>query len=272
MPPADGHAPALPGGLGRLRSAQPLTGGSICRVWRGYLDDGTAVVVKQAPYDVAVEVDGLCALAAAGAPVPDVLAMSGEVLVLSSVGGTPDWPRLGAQIAHMHRADAGDRFGWHRDNLLGRALQRGGWSRNWPQFLVEHRLRPLLSAAALPAIVRSRLERAFDAPLHDLLTAHDPRPSLIHGDLWSGNIIAGRWLIDPAVWLADRELELAFARLFGGIPDAFFNAYGEAWPLPAGTEERLPALQLYHLLIHVWHFGAGYVPMVSDRLDRLGWR
>jgi fructosamine-3-kinase len=71
--------------------------------------------------------------------------------------------------------------------------------------------------------------------------------------------------------MADRELELAFARLFGGIPDTFFAAYTDTWPLAGDAEERLPALQLYHVLVHVWHFGAGYVPMVTDRLDRLGW-
>ncbi|HSK97217.1 MAG TPA: fructosamine kinase family protein, partial [Euzebyales bacterium] len=140
-----------------------------------------------------------------------------------------------------------------------------------PAFFAEHRLRPLLHADALPVAERARIERALSGPLPHLLGAHGPSPSLVHGDLWSGNVVTGRWLIDPAVWLADRELDLAFARLFGGIPDAFFAAYADVWPLPPGAEERLPALQLYHVLIHVWHFGAGYLPMVRERLDRLGW-
>ena len=262
---------ALPDGLGPLHDARPIRGGSICRVEAGVLDDGTAVVVKRAPYDVAVEVDGLEALRAAGAPVPDVLAADGDVLVLRHVDGEPDWALLGRRLADLHRDGAGDRFGWHRDNLLGRAPQQGGWSDDWPAFFAERRLRPLLDADALPVVLRDRIERALRGPLHDLLGAHDPAPSLVHGDLWSGNVVAGRWLIDPAVWLADRELELAFARLFGGIPDELFAAYADAWPLPPGAGERLPALQLYHVLIHVWHFGTGYVPMVRERLDRLGW-
>ena len=262
----------LPGTLGVLRDARACGGGSICRVWLGELDDGTPVVLKIAPYDVATEVDGLEALRTAGAPVPEVLAADADRLVLRRVGGPPDWEALGRRIAQLHRDTTGDRFGWHRDNLLGRAPQRGGWSDDWPAFLAEHRLRPLLTAEALPSDVRSRIERGIDGPLADLLGGDDPRPSLIHGDLWSGNVVAGRWLIDPAVWMADRELELAFARMFGGMPDAFFAAYRDTWPLAGGAEERLPALQLYHLLIHVWHFGAGYVPMVTDRLDQLGWR
>jgi fructosamine-3-kinase len=262
----------LPDDLGTLHDPRRIGGGSICTVWRGALDDGTAVVVKQAPYDVAVEVDGLQALARNGAPVPDVLAADGDVLVLRHVDGRPDWAALGRTLADVHAAEVGDRFGWHRDNLLGRAPQSGGWSDDWAAFFAEQRLEPLLDADALPAGVRARITRAIDGPLPDLLNAHGPRPSLIHGDLWSGNVVAGRWLVDPAVWVADRELELAFAHLFGGLPRTFFDAYADAWPLDTGAERRRPALQLYHLLIHVWHFGAGYVPMVVDRLDRLQWR
>ncbi len=264
--------PRLPAGLGRLRDARALGGGSICRVWAGRLDDGTAVVVKDAPYDVATEVDGLVALDAAGAPVPAVLGADGTRLVLTHVDGEPDWYGLGRRIALLHQRTASDRFGWERDNLLGRAVQRGGWSTDWPSFFASQRLRPLLATAALPAAVRGRLERGIDGPLQDLLGAHDPPACLIHGDLWSGNIVDGRWLIDPAVWMADRELELAFTRLVGGVPPDLFEGYDSVWPLPDGAADRRGALQLYHLLIHVWHFGASYVGMVVDRLDRLGWR
>ncbi|HSJ46379.1 MAG TPA: fructosamine kinase family protein [Euzebyales bacterium] len=263
--------PALPDGLGRLHGARRLGGGSICTVWAGTLDDATPVVVKRAPYPVDVEVDGLTALAHAGAPVPDVLAADDDVLVLRHVSGDADWHALGVCLADVHRTTCGDRFGWHRDNLLGRAIQLGGWSDDWPVFLVEQRLRPLLGADALPDDVRRRLERAIAGPLGDLLGAHAPSASLVHGDLWSGNIVDGSWLVDPAVWMADRELELAFTRLFGGVPEPFFAGYDSRWPLPSGAAQRRPALQLYHLLIHVWHFGAGYVGPVVDRLDSLGW-
>lgn len=268
-----GARPAtLPADLGQLHDARPLGGGSICSAWAGTIDDGTPVVVKVAPYDVDVEVDGLEALRTAGAPVPEVLGFDGAVLVLREVGGPPQWHALGRRLAEVHRTSAAARFGWHRDNLLGRAVQPGGWSSRWPAFFAEHRLRPLLSASALPPAVRDRIDRALHGRLPALLGDHDPPASLIHGDLWKGNIIAGRWLIDPAVWMADRELELAFTHLFGGVPPQFFDGYESQWPLLDGASDRRPALQLYHLLIHVWHFGAGYVPMVVDRLDRLDWQ
>jgi fructosamine-3-kinase len=263
--------PPLPGGLGRLHRPTRLGGGSICDVWAGSTGDGTPVVVKRAPYDVDVEVDGLTALGTAGAPVPDVLAARDQVLVLRHVSGEADWHELGRRLAQVHHATVDTRFGWHRDNLLGRAAQPGGWSDDWPTFFAEHRLRPLLTAAALPATVRHRIEVGIAGPLPELLGGHAPAASLIHGDLWSGNIVDGAWLIDPAVWMADRELELAFTLLFGRVPEPFFVGYDSRWPLPHGAAERRPALQLYHLLIHVWHFGAGYVGPVVDRLDRLGW-
>lgn len=269
---SDGAAPPpLPGDLGVLRDPRRLGGGSICDVWDGTLADGTRVAVKRAPYEVDVEVDGLAALDDAGAPVPEVLGADDDVLVLRHVTGAPAWEWLGGRLAQVHRATAAQQFGWHRDNLLGRAVQPGGWSDDWPTFFAEHRIQPLLSAPAVPDAVRGRIERAIRGPLPDLIGAHDPRPSLIHGDLWSGNIIDGRWLIDPAVWLADRELELAFTRLFGGVPEAFFAGYDAAWPLPDGAARRRPALQLYHLLIHVWHFGASYLAPLTDRLDELRW-
>jgi fructosamine-3-kinase len=238
-------------------------------VWRADLDDGRRVVVKQTPYPAAVEADGLAALAAAGAPVPAVLAVDEQFLVLEHVAGEPDWAGLGAALAGVHR-HTGEAFGWRRDNLIGSLPQANPLTADWSAFYAEQRIRPYLDAPALPAAARRRLERALDGPLQALL-ATDPPASLVHGDLWSGNVVDGRWLIDPAVCWADREHELAFTALFGGVPEAFFAAYDEAWPLPDGWQRRRPALQLYHLLVHVRLFGAGYASGVVARLDELGW-
>ncbi len=262
--------PPLPDDLGTPRASRPLPGGSIAETWWVTLADGTEAVVKATTYDARLEAEGLAALGAAGAPVPAVLGVSERVLVLAYVRGEPDWGGLGATLADVHRTGRDEGFGWHRDNVIGPLPQANRVTDDWPGFYLDQRVRPHLDAPALPPAVRRRIERAGDGPARALLD-HDAVPSLVHGDLWSGNVVDGRWLVDPAVHRADREFELAFADLFGGFPSAFWDAYAGAWPLDDGWERRRPALQLSHLLVHVRLFGAGYVPGVVARLDRLGW-
>lgn len=248
---------------------QRLGGGSICAVWTAELDDGTRVVVKEAPYPAEVEAEGLQALAAAGAPVPAVLDVGASRLVLEHVSGPPDWAALGAGVAVLHRT-TGPAFGWARDNRIGPLVQPNAWLGSWPEFYATRRVAPHLDAPALPPDLRRRIERGLTAGLSDLLPEQPPA-SLVHGDLWSGNVVGGRWLIDPAVHHADREYELAFAEVFGGFPPAFWDSYDAEWPLEDGWRQRRPALQLSHLLVHVRLFGAGYVGAVAARVDALGW-
>jgi fructosamine-3-kinase len=259
----------LPAGLPAASRWQQLGGGHWSQVWRALLADSRDVVVKRSAYPAEIEVDGLRALAAAGAPVPEVYAAEGNVLVMAYVSGPPAWEELGEALASAHRMTA-DRYGWHRDNHIGPLAQRNAWHQDWPAFFVACRIHPHLDADALPRDVRRRIERGLDGPLFDLLPTRPPA-SLVHGDLWAGNVVGGRWLIDPAVAHADREYELAFMALFGGLPHELWAAYEQAWPLEGGWEGRRPALQLPHLLVHVRIFGASYVPAVTDRLDRLGW-
>jgi fructosamine-3-kinase len=248
-------------------SARPLQGGDIAVVWDVRLADDRRVVVKTAATDATLEAEGLEALRAAGAPTPTVIAVDPRVLVLEHVTGEPDHAGLGRALATTHRT-LGRAFGWSRDNVIGPLPQSNPWTDDWPTFYAEHRLRPYLPD--LPGELAARLGRAMEGPLVDTLD-HDVSPSLVHGDLWSGNIVDGRWLIDPAVHHADRELDLAMLDLFGGIPGVLQAGYDDVWPSDDGWERRRPALQLYHLLVHVRLFGAGYLGAVSHRLDELGW-
>jgi fructosamine-3-kinase len=232
--------------------------------------DGRPALRKFTDYDARLEADGLRALSAAGAPVPEVLAVDRRSLTMTEVHGTPDWERLGAAIAGVHRSTA-DRFGYPIDNVIGSLPQPNPWTHEWGEFFAVNRVLIHLDDPAVPAELGHRLRRACDGPLRDLLNQHRPAPSLVHGDLWAGNVIDGAWLIDPAASYSDREVELAFMAVFGGIPPAMWHGYLEAWPLPDGWERRRPALQLHHLLVHVRLFGGGYAAMVADRLDRLGW-
>jgi fructosamine-3-kinase len=267
---AAGEGAAWPPGLAPLVSSEPLKGGFICGTVRGRLADGREVVVKRCPYPAEVEADGLRALGAAGVPVPAVLGVGSQVLVLERVGGPPDWAALGRAIAGLHRT-TGDRFGWHRDNFQGITVQPNGWYEDWPSFYVERRVRPHLADARVPGPLRRRIERACEGPLPALLRPRPPA-SLTHGDLWMGNVIEGRWLVDPAVSFADRELELAYMQLSDSLPAEFWDAYMAEWPPDPGYERRRPALQLHKFLNNIRHFGPDrYVPRIEAVLDTYGW-
>jgi fructosamine-3-kinase len=259
-----------PPGLAPLSSTRPLDGGYICSTTRGRLADGQEVVVKRCPYPTEAEADGLRALAAAGVPVPAVLGVANHVLVLEHVGGPPDWPALGRAIARMHRTTA-SHFGWHRDNFQGMTRQHNAWSDDWPTFYVERRLRVHLADPSVPPPLRRRVERACDGPLQALLRPRPPA-SLTHGDLWAANVVEGRWLVDPAVSFADRELELAYMQLSNSLPPELFEAYDDEWPPDPSYEQRRPALQLHKLLNNIRHFGPDrYLPRIEAVLETYGW-
>lgn len=259
--------PPLPDDLPAVAGATPLTGGDTARAWRVELADGTHAVVKATPYDAGLEAEGLRALGHAGAPVPSVLGVDRGVLVLEHVSGPPDWEGLGAALAGVH-AHHGPAFGWHRDNVIGALAQSNGWTSTAGAFVAERRVRPHLTC--LPDPVAHRLAAACEGPLADLLDAHEPAASLVHGDLWSGNVVDGRWLVDPAVHYADRETDLAMLTLFGAPPPAFWEGYTARGELPEGWPQRRAALQLPPLLVHVRLFGAAYVPCVVRAVDAAG--
>jgi fructosamine-3-kinase len=170
---------------------------------------------------------------------------------------------LGSALAAMHR-DLGPRFGWHRDNTIGTTPQHNAWSDAWSEFFRDRRLAPQLALAAQRGhggALQRNGERLLDA-LPPLLAAHAPPPSLVHGDLWSGNaarLLSGEPAIfDPAVYYGDRETDLAMSELFGGFGADFYAAYDDAWPRDDGYEVRRPLYNLYHVLNHLNLFGGGY--------------
>ena len=245
-----------------------LKGGMICTTTRERLADGRDVVVKRCPYPAEIEAEGLSALGAAGGPVPGVIATAGHVLVLEFVHGPPAWAELGRAMARVHRTTS-ERYGWHRNNPAGLFDQQNDWSEHWPTFFTNNRILANLSDPAVPKTIADRLRTACDGPLPDLLPAHPPA-SLTHGDLWFGNVIGGRWMVDPAVSYADRELDLAFMQT-GGLPDELFEAYQREWPFEPGYEQRRPALQLHKMLVGLRHFGPARLPRIEAVLDHYGW-
>jgi protein-ribulosamine 3-kinase len=174
--------------------------------------------------------------------------------------GNGDFAALGRMLATLHRKTA-TRFGWQRDNYIGATPQANGWCDDWAEFWRERRLRPQFERAGL------KLEFA-----EKLLENHRPQPSLLHGDLWNGNVgftPEGPVIFDPAVYYGDREADLAMTELFGGFPREFYQAYRQAWPLPPGYEKRKHLYNLYHLLNHLNLFGGGYLGQVNATLRLL---
>jgi len=263
-----------------------VTGGSIneCYLWPG---DAGPMFVKVAPLEaqamLEAEAAGLAELEWAHAVrVPRVLA-SGHTegaafLALewidTGAAGPECEARLGRELAALHAVTA-PRFGWARDNTIGRTPQVNAASEDWAEFFRERRLRPQLQMAAaqgfadLPAAAGERLLESVQG----LLAGHRPAASLLHGDLWGGNWLASEAgepvLIDPAVYYGDRETDLAMTRLFGGFGERFYQAYQAAAPLALGWQARVELYNLYHVLNHANLFGGGYAGQARDMIEHL---
>lgn len=181
--------------------------------------------------------------------------------------------RLGAGLAALHAVTA-PHFGWVRDNTIGRTPQANGWCASWEEFFRERRLRPQLELAAANGMgaLAAAGERLL-AALPALLAAHTPAASLLHGDLWGGNWLAGAdgapVVFDPAVYYGDRETDLAMTRLFGGFGPAFYRAYEAAAPPRPGAEVRAGLYKLYHVLNHANLFGGGYGAAARELIRKL---
>lgn len=197
-----------------------------------------------------------------------------EWIDLSSSASGSAQNRLGEELARQHRKTA-ERFGWDRDNTIGSTPQINGWSGSWAEFFRDARLRFQLQLAERNGFggrLQERGARLLDR-IGDFFADHRPVPSLLHGDLWSGNAAADEHgapvIFDPAVYYGDREADLAMTRLFGGFTAAFYSAYEAAWPLPASAGSRVDLYNLYHVLNHLNLFGGGYLHQAESMIDRL---
>lgn len=190
-----------------------------------------------------------------------------EYLDLATSG---DHALLGQQLAAMHRCHA-RQFGWHLDNTIGTTPQHNPWSDNWIAFWKEQRLGFQLELAAHNGH-RGALQTLgaclLDA-LPEFFADYQPVPSLLHGDLWSGNFAFLRddtpVIFDPASYYGDREADIAMTELFGGFTADFYSAYRNAYPLHAGYAQRKTLYNLYHILNHANLFGGGY-PQQAERM------
>lgn len=263
-------------------------GGSLNEAWRVELADGSAAFVKTStdaiPGSYAVEASGLRWLADA-----DGLAVPGVLAVVDGDEGKPgllalEWiepgrldaageEELGRGLAAVHGAGSPD-FGSEGPLVLGPLELPGGPAETWSELYAECRLRPTARAAAdaghLDPSALATVERVCERL--PSLTGPDEPPARLHGDLWSGNVLAdaaGRpHLIDPAAHGGHREVDLAMLRLFGGLGERVFDAYSEAAPLADGHAERVGLWQLFPLLVHAALFGGSYGDAAARTAER----
>ncbi len=262
----------------------PLSGGCIAEIYRADFDDGEKLVAKfaGADGDLALEAYMLDYLRAHSAlPVPAVIHGGDTLLIMEFIESAgsltaPAQAHAGELLAALHAVGAPS-FGHERDTLIGPLPQPNPTTASWLDFFRDQRLlymgRVALEAGRLPPATMARIE-TLAGRLGEWIE-EPAQPSLIHGDMWGGNVLAkgGRiaGFVDPAIYYADPEIELAFATLFSTFGEPFFRRYGEIRTIRAGFfEARRDLYNLYPLLVHVRLFGGGYVGSLEANLSKLG--
>ena len=267
--------------FGTIQTVHPVSGGCINQGARLQTSSGQTLFLKQNPdlhpQTFHREAEGLRALVCDGGPrLPRPFLAGERFLLLEDLRparrAVDYWQFFGRQLATLH-AQKSDRFGFEHDNFLGSSPQPNPRHLDGHAFFAEQRLLYQADLARrkglLEADDHARLARLAGC-LPDLIP--DQPASLLHGDLWSGNAISASQgepaIIDPAAHYGWAEAELGMTDLFGGFPQAFYQAYEETRPLASGWRQRLPIYNLYHLLNHLNLFGRSYLGQVQSILQR----
>ena len=265
----------------KIHSMFPVSGGDINRAYQLTLTDGTQLFMKRNGHPFfELEAEGLEAIRNTNTiRVPQVIDVGkdGEYYLLlewiEASPRSPDfWETFGHELAAMHRAPGFSLFGWKSDNYIGAGKQKNTQNSKWIPFFRDCRLVPQFKSAQhyFDSVDRKHITQLLDHL--DEYLSEPQHPSLLHGDLWSGNFITGpdgkAWLIDPAVYVGHAEADLAMTELFGGFNSRFYGAYNEVNRIDKSYHDRRDLYNLYHLLNHLNLFGVGYLSEVKRILMR----
>ena len=277
------HIFAATGKALRLANARPIGGGCINKAYRLDGDGGPYFAKLNRDNKLEMleaEADGLREIAATGTirvPRPICHGISGNraYLVLEYIelgGGSPQSEtEFGRRLAALHAVPQTG-FGWRRDNTIGSTPQPNPASDDWVAFLREHRLGFQCRLAKRNGLRLEGTDEMLEQ-LDGFFTDYEPRPSLLHGDLWSGNMAfvpsGGPVIFDPATYYGDREAEFGLAEMFGGFGSAFWSGYEAEWPLDPGFDKRKLLYRLYHTLNHFNIFGGDYRSVAKRIVGRL---
>lgn len=265
----------------KLVESKPLSGGDINDVSLLKCKEGNFVVkrndVSKFPRMFAAEAKGLKLLSeSSNFKIPKVIGAgkieNSSYLLLEYISsGQPNsnFSELFAQkLSSLHKTTQKE-FGLDHDNYIGSLPQKNDCRDSASDFYITQRLEPQFKMASERGFEFNNLKQFYKNVSEEI--PNEP-PSLIHGDLWSGNYMVSEKeqpvLIDPAVAFAPREMDLAMMKLFGGFSDEIFNIYNSAFPLKSGWKERISLWQLYYLLVHLNLFGLGYLSRVKFTVNK----
>jgi fructosamine-3-kinase len=270
----------------KITSKSTISGGCINQAWKLELSNGQAVFMKEnsARFEnmFHAEATGLKALRVSGGPrVPEPFAVvadaHSQVILMSFISEGPRhphyWEEFGRSFAalHMH---CGDAFGFKEDNYIGSTRQVNTPSADWPEFFGTYRLGYQIGLAAKQGLANPSLVRSTEKLISklDRLLPGDPKPSILHGDLWGGNVMTGEdgkaVVIDPAAYWGHFEADLSMTELFGSFPSKFYAAYHEVTPISPEYVDRKEIYNLYHVLNHLNMFGSSYASQATAIVNR----
>tara|TARA_Y100000768_G_scaffold104450_1_gene76504 strand:+ start:1463 stop:2311 length:849 start_codon:yes stop_codon:yes gene_type:complete len=266
----------------KLKKVERLSGGSINEVYLCHLSNNKIVLKindkKLYPKMFEKEKEGLNIIRKCGFKTPEVIEEgcydSYNYIAIEYVksGKELNWEVFGIELALLH-LNQNDKFGLEYDNYIGSLNQTNTFEDNWKDFYTQHRILPL----AKIAIDKQLIEKKDNKKIEKLCSKLDKlvsncKPSLIHGDLWPGNLIYDQQnnpvLIDPAVYYGHPEMDWAMLSLFGTYPEVAIRSYCELYYLEKGYKDREEIHQLYPLLVHLILFGKSYYSQVKKIINK----
>ena len=258
-----------------IESVRPVGGGSISRAYAIMTTAGN-YFLKANNQDLAMtmfeaEMDGLKTLKeASNFAIPAVhgsTKLNGMAyllmdLIIPAPRNSAYWQELGQNLASLHR-NSNESFGYDRSNFIGSLPQANEYYSDWGEFFINERMHPMIRLARDQQLVDNSFVLKFDTAMPKIISEMPVEaPSLIHGDLWSGNLMVDAdgmaTIIDPAVYYGHREIDIAFSQMFGGFSNDFYVAYDEAYPMEPGFDRRAGLYNLYPYLVHLNLFGRSY--------------
>lgn len=181
------------------------------------------------------------------------------------------WKNFGEQLAALHQI-SNKHFGLNEDNYMGSVPQSNQQAHNWIDFFIQQRLQPLINKCLFQNLLTSKHQIQFESLYTQLpsIFGKEQKPSLLHGDLWSGNFMCNQneepVLIDTAVYFGHPSIDLAMTTLFGGFRPGFYEAYSYHSSFPSNYNEQWEVCNLYPLLIHLLLFGRSYLSQIERTL------